>query len=144
MIMGSAAGVVAGSFLRIFARFGTKVVGHPICRKCEYDLFGRELEGGQCPECGVMLNARSVIRVGQRRKRKRLLSLGLVVMLASVLIGVFGGWRWMQTPESMKYLPVFVLKRQIASANARVADLASKELVGRVFNNRISHEQVDD
>ena len=41
---------------------GRRVNRHPICRRCEFDLFGRPAEATRCAECGADLRRRAVHR----------------------------------------------------------------------------------
>src|SRR4051812_39396348 len=103
----------AGALLGGFFLLGGGVRGgpgddHPVCRKCGFDLFGRP-EGtftGRCSECGMDLAKKRAVRMGNRRKRGRILGAGALV----TAVGVMGlgsmGWITARGIDVNHYKPV--------------------------------------
>src|SRR5207249_860614 len=70
---------------------GIALDDHPICRRCGFDLFG--LPGGVavCSECGADLSSRRAIRIGTRKRRPGIATLGALLIVVIVFnLGVLG------------------------------------------------------
>jgi len=80
----------AGWGLRCLWRgmFGVAVDQHPICRVCEYDLFGSDWSEERCPECGTPLLSVTDIRHGTRERNAKLATLGLSVAAACAALAL--------------------------------------------------------
>ena len=60
-------GGLVGSGMVILGLRKRYVGDHPHCRKCGFDLFGRNESSVVCSECGADLNARKAIVIGVGR-----------------------------------------------------------------------------
>jgi predicted RNA-binding Zn-ribbon protein involved in translation (DUF1610 family) len=126
-----------------WARRGKRIDRHPICRKCGYDMFGRDLaELPDCPECGTQIYARKHLRLGNREPRKAVgwiaLSLGVVALLAS--IGFTS--RWAQTYDWNRVKPVSWLIREASDpSHPNAMDAALSELTRRDKHDLLSAKQ---
>ena len=123
---------------------GRRLDDHLVCRKCRYDLSGREAESSPtCPECGADLSLRRATRIGNRQRRTKILILGVLL----TLIGFGGGgtilgfqarhFNW----NTIK--PVWWLRQEAKSPVLSEADEAWKELERRLLNDKIGTGQFD-
>jgi len=89
----TATALLLGTLLVWLGRRGKRLDGHPVCRKCRYDLSGSVGGGGAlpeaCPECGRSLAERRAVANGNRRPRPIVLTSGFVLVALGVgLLGV--------------------------------------------------------
>lgn len=63
---------------------GRVIDGHPVCRRCRFDLVGSVPGLAKCPECGSALDGVRAITIGNRRRRPLYIGAGAVVMLLSI------------------------------------------------------------
>src|SRR4051812_37949123 len=83
--------LLGGIFLLVFGVRGRRVDDHPVCRKCGFDLYGRPEESTRCSECGTDLRKRRTVRVGNRKKRRRVAGMGAAgVSLGILWLGSMG------------------------------------------------------
>jgi hypothetical protein len=109
--------VLAGFLIRQ-GNFGWPKNSRPLCRRCGYLLEGLSAPR-VCPECGNDLTRRRAIRLGENRKRRRVLICGLLVLaLAGVAghytwhIGDNAGWKW----DRIK--PIWMLRYEARATHA--------------------------
>ena len=62
------------------------------CGRCRYDLSGHRRQTARCPECGSNLCLPGMVRRSVRRPQKRLISLGLALIIFNVG-GLAGCWK---------------------------------------------------
>ena len=110
------AGLFAAAAVCIFAaRRGPFLNEHPHCRRCRYDLVGRDPLPARCPECGTDLTPQRITR-GLRTRRPALLWSGRILLLTTfAALGWFGylastGTAW------IKHAPTPLLGWVIASS----------------------------
>jgi hypothetical protein len=127
--------LLAGSIMLALGLRGKRVGDEPRCSKCGYNLFG--LTSERCPECGSIASGKNVV-VGVRRRRWRLLGLGLFCLLVSVSwLGLVGygrakGINW------YPYLPTFVVLQQAkADSFAAVTELNRRYTAGQIESDRL-------
>jgi hypothetical protein len=124
--------MVIGVLLTFRGARGRRIDEHPICRKCGFDLVGGKRGMVVCPECGRDLNTRWAVRWGNRRRRRGMVALRLIVLLIGVggatTLGVIQarGVKW------NSYKPVWWLERDLLSKDGATAGAAGKKLVDRM------------
>jgi|GEM_PF-2327443 len=134
-----------GIFLIIFGRVGKRIDDHPWCRKCRFDLFGRD-EGAsnKCPECGSDLDKPKAVRVGQRQKRRGLILLGTFVLLLSLGGLGFKGYTDAAGVNWQHHKPVWLLMREANStqgstaSNKALFELRRRQDAGLLSGSEIS------
>ncbi|QQE13175.1 hypothetical protein JD969_06855 [Planctomycetota bacterium] len=134
--------VVVGMLMWVIGWWGKKVDDHPVCRKCGYDLVGMKKDmreanqriGEVCAECGAELGEkRRRVRVGNVKKRKWVMWLGVLLLMSGVGgIGVMGWGYWkMKGAHGKKPVWLLVLEMQNPTLSFDV-DGVSQELWKRV------------
>ena len=110
---------------------GRRVDDHPVCCKCRFDLVGVYPARPRCPECGCDQKRRPP-RIGNRRKRWRVVLVAVASLVASgTLVGVHT-WRVVNEQGWVRFAPTFILKREVLSNTASRTDTALRELLRRV------------
>jgi len=79
-VVASFAGCLIGVGLIWFGWRGKRVGDHPVCRRCDFDLFGLPDRHPACPECGAHLSRNSAIATGRRRRRPVPLAIGVSIL----------------------------------------------------------------
>src|SRR5687767_13350874 len=119
---------------------GRRVDTHPICRRCEFDLFGLPGTSARCPECGADLARRRATRIGHRRRIRLLLTLAIPLLLISGgALGV-AGYAKARGVNVYRYKPVSWLIREMRHADLRPAAL--DELLARLADGWLSDADV--
>jgi len=119
----------------------------PLCRRCNYLLEGLD-RPSVCPECGADLRRRRGIRIGELRRRKRMLTAGVLVLL----VGIAWVWLFLNTVGRrvnwVSIAPEWALRMQArgTSANATTGgnNAALRELVKRVERREIDGSSLRD
>ncbi|MBN1343819.1 MAG: hypothetical protein JXQ73_14140 [Phycisphaerae bacterium] len=107
----------------------------PYCRACGYDLTS--IDSGRCPECGIPLTAKIVVR-GVRRRKRGLIAVGgafFVLALASV------GWRFRGT-DWYRFRPTAWVIGDLRSGDWEIVGKALKEFRQRIASDSLSASQV--
>lgn len=147
-----AIGLGGGAALLVGLR-GRRVDDHPICRRCGFDLIGQALRASEkgagegdvtttdsprCSECGADLTRRRAIRLGERRRRPAVATVGALALLIS--LGATGAISWGAATEydwnTIK--PVWLLARELQSIDPAVAQAATDELRRRLPGNGLA------
>ncbi len=151
-------GVAVFSCLLVLAGFlvrqglhGWPKNSRPLCRRCGYLLEGLT-QPRVCPECGADLTRRRAVRLGENRRRRRVLFCGLVALGLAFVAGRFtwslgenAGGHW----ERIK--PVWLLRREARAAQAALptnaaaawgANPALRELNRRMERGDLSDGQI--
>ena len=115
----------------------------PFCRKCRYDLSGRDGKAAVCPECGANLARRKALGIGIRRQR----SWVSIAMAAMVLLGSGFGLVATCIPKArairwIEYQPLWMLKRN--AFNEMAGDGAIQELCRRIRRGSIDEPAMDE
>src|SRR3954469_19276792 len=121
---------------------GRRVNGHPICRRCGFDLFGRPADATRCAECGEDLRRRRAIRTGARARVPKLVTAALLLLLPSLLCLAILGWSAARESSFQHYKPVWWLLNDASSADPGARDSAFNELTVRLRAGRLSKDEV--
>jgi hypothetical protein len=119
---------------------GRRVDDHPLCRKCGFDLSGKPPDSDKCSECGISLQSRRSIRVGNRAARRRTLLAALTLAFPSA------GWLGVSTYTSIagvdwqSHKPLDWVLSESRSGNAQTRDEALDELCRRISLGKLPHE----
>ncbi|MCC7294086.1 MAG: hypothetical protein IT449_18650 [Phycisphaerales bacterium] len=116
---------LAGLVLLIRGLRGRRIGTDPHCRKCRYNLTG--LTSDKCPECGTSLGSTTVL-IGRPSRRRRALGGGCVLMLASLSVPAYLGYKRLRAINPYPCYPTSWL----IDAASRDVNPALKELVARV------------
>jgi hypothetical protein len=139
--------LVAGALLLvaltliIWAWRGKRIDGHPVCRRCEYDLFGLPAGVPRCPECGADLGARRAVKSGNQRKHARGLTCGFVILPLA------GGWlgtdiyHHVRQIDFERHKPVWLLLRDMRDADVIRRQDARDEFMRRLAAGELSDRQ---
>lgn len=127
-----------------WAKRGKRVDRHPICRKCGYDMFGRDLaELPDCPECGTQIYSHKQLRLGNREPRvvtsRAALSLALLALVASMGCTA----KWAQTYDWNRIKPVSWLIHEASDpTQPNRGDAALDELDRRFDQDLLSFDEI--
>jgi hypothetical protein len=144
--LAAAALAILGVSLVIAGTRGRRVDDHPVCRRCRFDLIG--VYGGigeeRCPECGSSLGDSAAVRIGNRRRRARVLGAGAtLVCIFGLLVAVLGwgaatGFNW----NTLK--PFWLLEREaLRSSDPSTVDAALAEVQDRLGAGRLSRIDIE-
>jgi hypothetical protein len=134
--------LIAGTFLLIRGLRGRRIDDHPLCRRCGFDLIGLPADVKNCSECGADVSSPRAIRIGHRKRRAGLASLG-AVLIAPVVLGV--ALLAYMSASNVKWIeraPYWFVARQSRSTVASERDAALTELIRRIHANQLSAQQV--
>lgn len=135
-------GVVAGLLMMGLGWRGRKINERSFCAKCDFDLSDTPEDVVKCPKCGANLTGKWSVVIGERATIQWLVTLGLVVMLASAGVGGWKGWSLTRDPRTTRFKPAWMLLSDLDSTNPKVADSATNELTVRIDLGRLSDSQV--
>lgn len=135
-----------GFLLIVSGLRGRRIDDHPWCRKCRFDLFGRDNQADPvCPECGCNLDKPNTVRVGQRKKRRGMILIAsFLLFFGTAWLGVVGysdamGVNWQH------HKPVWLLMREANDpASGSNSNAAVFELRRRYDAGLLTAQQVDD
>ncbi|MEE9131062.1 MAG: hypothetical protein V3T84_13670 [Phycisphaerales bacterium] len=135
---------VVGFTLALIGWRGKRTDDHPLCRRCKYDLVGTEAIPKQCPECGSLLATPRATRIGNRRRRRATLTVGLVVSLLSLSSGGFLGWSQAKQFDWYPYKPLWMLSNEAMSTFPRgQVNLPQREIRRRLEDDKLSDRQIN-
>ncbi len=138
------AALLIGIVLSAIGWRGKRIDDHPLCRRCRYDLVGTVELPARCPECGSVLNNPRAIRIGNRRRRRSMLTVGMVVSLLSLAIGGFLGWSQATQFDWYPYKPLWMLSNEAMSTFPRgQVNLPQREIRRRLENDKLSDRQIN-
>lgn len=101
--------LLIGAALLTLGLRGRRINDHPICRRCEFDLVGVYPDADRCPECGRELDGPRQIRTGQRRRGRKSIAIGLLLLLVPVLSGAAFAWSAWRGVSLYSYAPDWYL-----------------------------------
>ena len=131
-----------GVLLFIRGRRGVVIDDHPICRRCGFDLFGRDDATTRCSECGADLQQAKAIRIGHRQPRAGLVWSGAALSLLSVI--ALAGMFWVSSGNVnwAAYKPLWLLIRETESVDAKSRDAALTEIVTRLAAGKLDDARI--
>ncbi|MBL1218639.1 MAG: hypothetical protein D8M59_14240 [Planctomycetes bacterium] len=122
--------------------YGLPLDGHPTCRECKFDLFGRWPDIERCPECGTELVNERCVRIRHRRRRFKPLGWGAGFIGLSIAVGIFVGQGYVWSPLIQRVMPLWVLSREMLSDRWQVPVVAADEITRRLNAGKISQSEV--
>ena len=135
--------LLAGLIVLMIGWRGRRIDDHPLCRKCGYDLLGCA-QAANCPECGRDLRRRGrAIRIGHRRRRWVVTSMGLMMLLLALggggvmVSGTLRDFDW----NTIK--PLSLLRREAVGADVVRKQKAQSEILKRLVADRLTQGQID-
>lgn len=105
--------------LVILGLTGRAVDALPYCRTCGFCLDG--LPYGVCPECGTRLAQRRATRVGRRRRRPVMISVGSFLTLLALMLAGTGGAVWSLGFNWNTIKPLWLLEREAGSPSPGIS-----------------------
>lgn len=137
------AALLTGIVLFAIGWRGKRIDDHPLCRRCRYDLVGTVELPAKCPECGSALNNPRATRLGNRRRRRAMLTVGIVISLSSLTGGGLLGWSKAKDFDWYPYKPLWMLQTEIEQdPSVGGARKATTEILRRLGNDKLSNRQV--
>lgn len=115
----------------------------PHCRKCGYNLTGRDLqdEAARCSECGTGLTARTV-RIGQRRRRVPWLVTSISFLLLGSALHFPANILLTGRFNIYQHLPTWCVLDLMQSRNLTVARFAQDEVLLRLLSDELSQDEM--
>jgi len=122
----TAATMLTGVLLIWLGWRGKRLDDHPLCRKCGYDLSGSVGDDGTkaeaCPECGAKLATRRAVSLGNRRRRPRMIVIGVAMLIVCMFGSSGGGYVVYQASLKPANRPTWLLVIQARWHDTRVLD----------------------
>lgn len=143
--------LVASAAVLALALRGRRVDFHPVCRRCGYDLVGQPAGRDVCTECGAGLSGRRAVRIGHRRRHRRVAA--GAVSIAAGCCAWFGllGWSRVKGHDFDDQKPTWWLLAEAARGQDRYEDSTDyyenrqlSHLTRRFVDGRLTDGQVDD
>ena len=134
---------LAGIVLLALGLRGRRVGDHPHCRRCGFDLIARPAGSMKCPECGSDLTRPHSTQTGLKRRRPVPLLAGAVMMLLSASILGVAGYAASRQANFNPYKPVWLLTRELGSADPSTREAAIAEIRSRISAGKISDAQLN-
>ncbi len=120
----------------VWAFVRSRVGDEPHCRGCGFSLAGLT-DPKVCPECGRSLSRRRAVVVGERRSRKKLVVVFLVLGgLSSALLWLDGANRRGFIPVN-EYKPGWMLMHEAYLLDDQRASIATDEIIGRIMSGEL-------
>jgi len=143
VIVGSA--TLIGAVLLTLGLRGRRIDDHPVCARCRFDLSGAPEPRTTCPECGRNVSEPKGIKIGQRRRRPRMLATGAAALTMSLLIWGVAGWGLWKGTNWNTYKPTGWLLFEARVGAPGEADAAIREVATRLaMGIRLSPAQLDE
>ena len=134
--------LLAGLVLAIVGWRGRRLDDHPLCKRCGYDLVASG-SASNCPECGSNLCVGSrAVRIGHRRRRTILASLGVLILLAGLGGGSVLYWSKWRNFDWNTVKPLWLLRREAGGADITMAIVAQEEILSRLGAGQLAQSQV--
>lgn len=126
---------------------GRTVGDEPRCRRCDFDLRGRDasISNPRCPECGAELSdAATSVRIGVHHRRPILLSMGIVMLILLGLASTFDAWARLRGLKltAFKSSPRLIDELHARDDGMRRSEAAA-ELSRRIAAGRVPQATVD-
>jgi hypothetical protein len=120
---------------------GKRVGDQPFCRRCGFDLSGRQLTE-RCPECGADLDARREVVVGLRHRRWVSLAFGLLFCAVGLIPLWFILSGQVQNLNLDEHKPVYWLVHEATVADPKSENVALRQLSWRMKAGKLSKAQI--
>ncbi len=130
--------LVGGAVLFVLGFRGRRLNDHPVCRKCRFDLFGLPNDAARCPECGRDITTRRSTRVGVRKRRPVMLTLGVLLLVVGLGLGGVFTWSRARNVDWNPYKPTWLLLWETGTSNAARLDGVINELHARWSRGELS------
>ena len=119
--------LIAAVVLLRIGMVGRTIDDHPWCTACRFDLYGLD-RPLTCPECGANVERRDAVRVGQRRRRRGPIWMGIILIGISALL--FGAVLWSRASAVgwRTYAPVWCLSIEARANDTKALDELNKRL----------------
>src|SRR5690348_6140560 len=121
---------------------GYAIDDHPLCRKCGFDLSGLPKDSFKCSECGAGLLIHKAIRIGHRKRRRKSLFVGSVLLLLLLAVGGAGVWSQAQNIDYERWKPTWWVLHEAADRSAGAPLTPWNELTRRLQANSLSTAQM--
>ena len=131
LILLPAVAALAGVALAAVGLRGRLADDHPHCRRCGFDLFGREGAGGKCPECGADLSRPRAVRQGLRQRRGGLVAAGVLLLLPAVMVAGLAGYAAVQGVRVQAMKPLWWIAWESRSGLRATREAAMDEWILR-------------
>lgn len=141
MLIALLAGWIYGMFLLITGIRGRKIDQHPLCKKCRFDLTGRDDTHDKCSECGADLQTRGAIVHGNRARHPGRIVRGSVLLVVLLLIITPFAIKALSRVNWASYLPIWTLRMQTVN-DTRWADAAWGQLLHRLYDKQLSDAKI--
>jgi hypothetical protein len=135
--------MLVGALLTFFGLRGRVIGDDPHCRKCGFNLRGRDPGSTRCPECGVELTDKA-IRTGLCLRRRGMLATGLFILLVGSAALSVGGWQFAKTYDWSAWKPTSWLVADLDSSLGPTRQIAIDELTRRINNPSFAQSKVDN
>jgi hypothetical protein len=112
---------------------------HPVCGACGFDLFGLPSTAINCSECGADVTTPGSTRIGNRRRRPKLILAGAMLLLPVTVVAIIVVGATVANVQWIQYEPLWILRRQAMSSTATPA---AAEILRRVQGGALSDAQV--
>lgn len=130
----------AGGLLVAAGWFGRRLDDHPWCVKCGHDLFGSD--STRCAECGADLTPRRATRRGHWRKRRPLMALGALLLVACAVLAAGETWSWARAVKWEQHKPMWWLMRSVRADAPETRRSALEELLRRTVYDEVSADEM--
>ena len=127
---------VGGAWVFRRGRRGRRVGDHPVCRRCDFDLFGLPEDQARCPECGMELHARGAVVRGHRVGRPAMVFAACALLFTCLPLAVIAT----QEARRVNWQPVKPVAWLTWEARSGVT-AAWTELARRASAGRLSSAQ---
>ena len=134
--------ILLGAVLLLIGVRGCVVGDDPHCRNCGFNLRGRDAASKRCPECGTELSD-AAIRIGERRRRPTMASVGAVMLLVGLAGTGWTGWEFAQSHDWTPWKPTAWLVEDLDSADPMLPGRARRELIRRIESKDFPQAKVD-
>ena len=117
---------------------GKLIDNHPYCRRCGFDLSGRNPNTPRCTECGALLVSGDSIRRGRRAIRLGLLLAGGVVLLSGIASFFVVTWADRKGVSLWDYEPAWWLTIELQHGSGETRKDALRRLLDRYTQGLVS------
>jgi hypothetical protein len=131
--------VVVGIVLLLIGWYWIESPADRACRRCKFDLAG-SLRETTCPECGVALTPRNIVRFSYIRHRG-LIMLGAIIALSAVAVAASVK---LASANINAYKPVWLLRMQAIDHGSSSSSPALGELLTRQATYELTPKQINE